>query len=133
MKISVLQEKNLADLKDIARDMGLTGYSTLRKQDLIYLILEAEAEAAAGGNGASRSRSRRSKAEAAPAEGDGADVVAEPDRAERRPRRRRPPRRPGATPLPRAPRRAALEAGQAGRFRGSPLAACGPGRRGAAP
>ena len=80
MKISVLQEKNLADLKGIARDMGLTGYSTLRKQDLIYLILEAEAEAAAGGSGA-RSRSRRSEADVPAPEGDGADVAAEPDRA----------------------------------------------------
>src|SRR5690625_52347 len=76
MKISDLQEKKLADLKDLARNIGLTGVSGLRKQDLIYQILEAQAEAAAGkdearrgprgrkvnGNGASdkpRERSRR--------------------------------------------------------------------------
>src|SRR5690625_6100161 len=76
MKSSDLQEKKLADLKDLARNIGLTGVSGLRKQDLIYQILEAQAEAAAGkdearrgprgrkvnGNGASdkpRERSRR--------------------------------------------------------------------------
>ena len=55
MKISDLQEKKLAELKDIARNMNLSGFSTLRKQDLIYLIIEAQAEAVAGnGNGAPR-------------------------------------------------------------------------------
>lgn len=48
MKISTLQEKKLNELKEIAREMGLTGYSSMRKQDLVYLILEAQAEAAAG-------------------------------------------------------------------------------------
>ena len=88
MKISVLQEKNLSELKDVARSMGLTGYSTLRKQDLIYLILEAEAEAAAnGGGGASRgarSRGRRNQAESASSDDDApasAEVAAEPDEA----------------------------------------------------
>ncbi len=47
MKISELKSKKLADLRDIARGLGLTGYSGLRKQDLIYLILETEAEAEA--------------------------------------------------------------------------------------
>lgn len=47
MNISDLKSKKLADLRDIARDLGLTGYSGLRKQDLIYLILETEAEVAA--------------------------------------------------------------------------------------
>src|SRR5690606_22165336 len=37
-------------------DMGLGGYSGMRKQDLIYLILEAQAEAAAG-NGKPQQRS----------------------------------------------------------------------------
>ena len=44
MNISELKSKKLADLRDIARSLGLTGYSGLRKQDLIYLILETEAE-----------------------------------------------------------------------------------------
>ncbi|MEZ4703504.1 MAG: transcription termination factor Rho [Rhodothermales bacterium] len=47
MKIADLKDKKLADLRDIARDLGLTGYSGLRKQDLIYLILETRAEAVA--------------------------------------------------------------------------------------
>ncbi len=60
MKISILQEKKLSDLRDIARDMGLAGYSGMRKQDLVYLILEAQAEAAAsGGEGARKNRCRR--------------------------------------------------------------------------
>ena len=84
MKISVLQEKNLAELKDVARGMGLTGYSTLRKQDLIYLILEAEAEAAAsGGNGSSRStrsRSRSSKASGSDDTQTSTETAVEPER-----------------------------------------------------
>ena len=62
MKISVLQEKKLDELRDIARDMGLGGYSGMRKQDLIYLILEAQAEAAAGNGKQSRPPEQRVKA-----------------------------------------------------------------------
>ena len=51
MKISELQEKKLPELKDIAKDLGLSGYSQSRKEDLIYKILEAYAEAAAGDGG----------------------------------------------------------------------------------
>lgn len=47
MNISELKEQKLADLRDIARGLGLAGYSGLRKQDLIYLILETEADLAA--------------------------------------------------------------------------------------
>ncbi len=47
MNISDLQDKKLPDLKDIAKNMKLGGFSQLRKQDLIYLILEAQAEALA--------------------------------------------------------------------------------------
>ena len=47
MKISTLQEKKLNELREIARDLDLSGYSKLRKQDLIYRILEAQAEGAA--------------------------------------------------------------------------------------
>src|SRR5690606_8041551 len=60
MKISELQEKKLPELRDIARDLGLTGYSQSRKEDLIYRILEAHAEAAAG-NGGPRSGDRRQR------------------------------------------------------------------------
>ena len=59
MKISDLQEKKLADLKVIARDIGLSGVSNLRKQDLIYQILEAQAEAAAGRGGSGSRPTRR--------------------------------------------------------------------------
>lgn len=48
MKISELQAKKISELRELARELGLTGYSTLRKQDLIYRILEAQAEAEAG-------------------------------------------------------------------------------------
>jgi len=49
MKISTLQDKKLDELREIARELELTGYSDLRKQDLIYRILEAQAEGAASG------------------------------------------------------------------------------------
>ena len=39
MKITDLQDKKLSDLKDLAKNLGLSGYSHLRKQDLIYRIL----------------------------------------------------------------------------------------------
>ena len=47
MKISTLQEKKLDELREIACELDLSGYSDLRKQDLIYRILEAQAEGAA--------------------------------------------------------------------------------------
>ena len=50
MKIAELQDKKLPELKEIAKRMNLGGVSAMRKQDLIYLILEAKAEAAAGSN-----------------------------------------------------------------------------------
>ena len=50
MKISTLQDKKLDELRKIARELDLTGYSDLRKQDLIYRILEAQAEGAASGD-----------------------------------------------------------------------------------
>jgi transcription termination factor Rho len=49
MKISTLQDKKLDELREIARELDLPGYSDLRKQDLIYRILEAQAEGAASG------------------------------------------------------------------------------------
>lgn len=50
MKIAELQDKKLPELKQIAKQMSLGGVSAMRKQDLIYAILEAKAEAAAGSN-----------------------------------------------------------------------------------
>jgi transcription termination factor Rho len=50
MKISTLQEKKLDELREIARELDLSGYSELRKQDLIYRILEAQAEGATSSN-----------------------------------------------------------------------------------
>ncbi|MFP4228429.1 MAG: transcription termination factor Rho [Salinivenus sp.] len=50
MKISTLQDKKLDELRDIARELDLSNYSKLRKQDLIYQILEAQAEGAAADN-----------------------------------------------------------------------------------
>ncbi|HMB89385.1 MAG TPA: transcription termination factor Rho [Rhodothermales bacterium] len=57
MKIADLQGKKLPELKNLARELNLSGFSNLRKQDLIYLILEAEAEAVAG-NGKSKRKPR---------------------------------------------------------------------------
>ena len=56
MKISELQEKKLPELKEIARGLGLSGYSQSRKEDLIYRILEAKAEQAAGNGGRVREK-----------------------------------------------------------------------------
>ena len=49
MTRSDLQSKKVAELHKIAKELGLTGYSHMRKQDLIYHILDAIAET--GGNG----------------------------------------------------------------------------------
>jgi len=50
MKISTLQDKKLDELREIARELDLSGHADLRKQDLIYRILEAQAEGAASGD-----------------------------------------------------------------------------------
>ncbi|HOJ38250.1 MAG TPA: transcription termination factor Rho [Ignavibacteriales bacterium] len=42
MDISDLQSKKVVDLYNIAKELGLTGYRELRKQELIYAILEAQ-------------------------------------------------------------------------------------------
>jgi transcription termination factor Rho len=77
MKISTLQEKKLDELRDIARELDLPGYSNLRKQDLIYRILEAQAEGAATGD----APIEESPAASGPStsEGDGATTEAAPD------------------------------------------------------
>ncbi|MXW64338.1 MAG: transcription termination factor Rho, partial [Bacteroidetes bacterium SB0668_bin_1] len=53
MNIHELQKKKLPELKEIARSLGLSGYSQSRKEDLIYRIIEANAEVVAG-NGSMR-------------------------------------------------------------------------------
>lgn len=42
MDISELKSKKIVDLIQIAKDLGISGYSDLRKQDLIYKILEGQ-------------------------------------------------------------------------------------------
>ncbi|NBC16592.1 MAG: transcription termination factor Rho [Bacteroidetes bacterium] len=64
MKIADLQDKKLSELKDLARELGLSGYSSLRKQDLIYRILEAQAEEAATGGSKRRRPSSKSNGDA---------------------------------------------------------------------
>ena len=44
MTISKLEDLNLDDLRDIARDAGVTGYTRLKKYDLIMRLLRASAE-----------------------------------------------------------------------------------------
>jgi transcription termination factor Rho len=44
MDISVLKSKKIAELNKIAKEMNLTGVSDLRKQELIFKILEAQTE-----------------------------------------------------------------------------------------
>ena len=44
MTISELKEKNITELTKIARTLELPGTSGLRKQDLIFKILQAQSE-----------------------------------------------------------------------------------------
>src|SRR3972149_7473275 len=44
MNLAELTEKTIAELTTIARTLGLVGASTLRKQELIFKVLEAQAE-----------------------------------------------------------------------------------------
>ena len=44
MDIGELSGKTLTELRDIAREMEITGFSTMRKQNLIFGILQTEAE-----------------------------------------------------------------------------------------
>ena len=41
--LNELKSKKVADLRDIAKDFGLKGYQPLKKQELIYLILDHQA------------------------------------------------------------------------------------------
>jgi transcription termination factor Rho len=71
MKISTLQQKKLDELRDIARDLDLSGFSKLRKQDLIYRILEAQAEDAADPNAAASEEASSNGTAAASRSGNG--------------------------------------------------------------
>jgi transcription termination factor Rho len=44
MNITELETKSLIELRDIARDWDLSGYTALKKQELIFRLLEAETE-----------------------------------------------------------------------------------------
>jgi transcription termination factor Rho len=44
VNIAELEAKTRDDLQDVARDMGITGFSALKKQDLIFRILQAQTE-----------------------------------------------------------------------------------------
>ncbi len=44
MNIVELEQKTLEDLREIARQMGVSGYSRLKKTDLVFRLLQAHAE-----------------------------------------------------------------------------------------
>jgi transcription termination factor Rho len=44
MNITQLESKTLPELRDIARDMDLSGFTALKKQDLVFRLLQAETE-----------------------------------------------------------------------------------------
>jgi transcription termination factor Rho len=44
MDISELKSKKIAELNQIAKDLNISGYSDLRKQELIFKVLEAQTE-----------------------------------------------------------------------------------------
>jgi transcription termination factor Rho len=44
MDISELKSKKIAELNQLAKDLNISGYSDLRKQELIFKILEAQTE-----------------------------------------------------------------------------------------
>ncbi|HEX5417049.1 MAG TPA: transcription termination factor Rho, partial [Chloroflexota bacterium] len=44
MNITELESKTRDELQDLARELGVTGFSTLKKQELIFRILQAQTE-----------------------------------------------------------------------------------------
>ena len=42
MNIAELETKTISELRDIARDLELSGYTTLKKQDLVFRLLQAQ-------------------------------------------------------------------------------------------
>ena len=43
-KLEVLQQKKVADLKEIATELNVKKFEKLKKQDLVYAILDHQAE-----------------------------------------------------------------------------------------
>lgn len=44
LNISELERKTITELHEIAKEMGVSGYSQMRKKDLIFAILEKGTE-----------------------------------------------------------------------------------------
>jgi transcription termination factor Rho len=44
VNIAELETKTVTELRDIARDLELSGYTTLKKQDLVFRLLQAHTE-----------------------------------------------------------------------------------------
>ena len=44
LNITELENKTLPELRDIARELDLSGYTSLKKQDLVFRLLQAETE-----------------------------------------------------------------------------------------
>ncbi len=44
MDISALKSKKIVELNELAKDLKIDGFNDLRKQDLIFKILEAQTE-----------------------------------------------------------------------------------------
>lgn len=44
VNIAELETKTITELRDIARDLELSGYSALKKQDLVFRLLQANTE-----------------------------------------------------------------------------------------
>ena len=44
VNIAELETKTLTELRDIARDLDLSGYTTLKKQDLVFRLLQNHTE-----------------------------------------------------------------------------------------
>ncbi len=44
MNITELETKSLPELRDLARDLDLSGYTSLKKHDLVFRLLQAETE-----------------------------------------------------------------------------------------
>ncbi len=44
LNIGILEKRSLAELRDLAREIGVTGYTRMKKYDLIMAILKANAE-----------------------------------------------------------------------------------------
>ncbi len=44
MNLTELESKTKDELNDVAKDLGISGIGTLRKQDLVFRIMQAKAE-----------------------------------------------------------------------------------------